>query len=314
MPMKQILLNFKTSVYIPLLAILTLAFSCTSNPFFDNKVDSNVKRSVKGTVRLNDGEVPENIYVWLEGFNLSARTDRTGKFKITLPLPQMQPGGGLTGIYKLYYYMGNYVYQTSSLLVRNGRFAYDAEDIDSQGKIIKTITLQKLLDIKTIIEPDTIVLMKDTTETIGLLSKTGADTVWADTLSPQVTVRISLTPKRRNVRIKYYKLDENESACAGFSDIDSSAANVRFLFSSSQRFLSEQTVPSVIELAMKKRWSYSMLKPGRYEIVPFLLTVQDGIPDALYKSFGESALTADVQYLHIPFKESRGLFHIIQGW
>ncbi len=289
-----------------------LILSCTSNPFFDNKVESGGNRTVRGTVQLMDGAPAENVFVWLEGFNISARTDKTGKFKLTLPLPQTQPGGGLTGLYKLFYYVGNYQYQTSNVVVRRGRFAYDTEAIDKNGNITKTIVLRKLLDIKTVIEPDTIVLMKMKTNNKRKFSKTNADTIWETSAAPDVTVHILLTPKRQNVQIQYYMLDNNVSACAGFSDLNEPEANVRFLFSTSRRVLTIQSVPSQTALVMTKRWSYTTLKPGRYAVLPFILIVQDGIPDALYSAFGEYAFTANSDYLNIPFKETRDTLHIIQ--
>ena len=291
---------------------MVLSLSCTSNPFFDDKVESSGNRTVRGTIQLNDGTVPENIFVWLEGFNLSARTDRMGKFKITLPLPQTQPGGGLTGLYKLFYYVGNYEYQTSALVVRNGRFVFDAEDMDAQGNISKTIVLRKFLDIKTVIEPDTLVLMKRQSAARKGLSKTAADTVWENGSAPEVTVRIRLTPRLRNVQIQYYRLNDNVSACAGFSDTKVSEPNVRFLFSTSRRVLTSQAVPAAVELVMTKRWSFSLLNPGNYKILPFLLTVQNGVPEALYAAFGEDALSAAPDYLNIPFKLTADTLHIMQ--
>jgi len=97
---------------------------CSKGEEYGKAEVTNPKRTVTAVVKTNIKEMP---YV-------SVRTDKRGNFILTLPSPQLQPGGGLTGSYKIYYYVANYEYAVSTVLIRNGRFEYNSEDINKEGK------------------------------------------------------------------------------------------------------------------------------------------------------------------------------------
>jgi hypothetical protein len=124
---------------------------CTRNPVGDNKIQQK-NLSVSGTVHLSDAAAPAGVFVWLEGFRLSAVTDSAGQFRLQLPPPETQPGGGLSGMFKLYYYVANYKYVISTLAIVDGSFVYGEKAIDKNGRIPRK-NLQKLVDIETTVTP-----------------------------------------------------------------------------------------------------------------------------------------------------------------
>jgi len=120
---------------------------CTSNPIFKDE-DSSSQRIVEGKIRLSDNASPESIFVWLESLDISTYTDEEGAFSLQLPPLQSQPGGGLSGEYNIYYYVGNYALASSSLVLQDGSILREAGDVDSEGNIDETVVLRKLLNIK----------------------------------------------------------------------------------------------------------------------------------------------------------------------
>ena len=143
------------SYVIPLLNFLlsALLFQCTSNPFFNDSIEQLNRLVVKGEIRLNDSQTHDNIFVWLEGLEINDYSDANGKFSLELPTPTEQ---AVSGIYKIFYYVGNYEIETSSVGINNGEFIFGAEDINNEGKISNIIMLQKLVNIETTIEQSNI--------------------------------------------------------------------------------------------------------------------------------------------------------------
>ena len=127
--------------------------SCTSNPVFKDDEMGSEKSSIKGKIQLSDGASPDGIYVWFEGLDVGTYTDDTGEFKLVIPHPEEQPQGGLTGSYNVYYYIGNYKFTSSKVILRKGYFVNGQADLNDKGEIGGTITLSKLLNIKTTIDP-----------------------------------------------------------------------------------------------------------------------------------------------------------------
>ena len=111
-------------ILLPLILILT----CSKNPFSDGKVNNAQQIKIEGTATLSDHGIEENIFVWLEGFQVSTWTDKNGNFKLTLPeIPTNNDN--LNGIYKIYYYVANYKIKTSSITIINGQIEKNLGDI-----------------------------------------------------------------------------------------------------------------------------------------------------------------------------------------
>ena len=98
---------YRTFKLLVIFNSLLLGVKCTENPF-DNE-DKILANSIMGKVELSDQQSPDNVHVWFKAFNISTRTDENGNFELKLPTETKQSGGGLDGIYSLYFYVANYV-------------------------------------------------------------------------------------------------------------------------------------------------------------------------------------------------------------
>ena len=70
----------KHSSFIILLIFIISA--CTSNPFFGDDAAKD-KHMVRGKVLLEHGDSHEDIYIWLENLNISARSSPCVKCFLT---------------------------------------------------------------------------------------------------------------------------------------------------------------------------------------------------------------------------------------
>ena len=137
------------------LAFCTVIFYCSKNPFSESNTSIPNRTEIAGKVKLNDDSSPEKIFVWLEGFDISTNTNSDGNFKLELSDLAINQNG-LNGLYKIYYYVANYKIKTSSITIVNGKIKRNKGDVDKHGNIKNTIILEKLVDIKTTIEPSVI--------------------------------------------------------------------------------------------------------------------------------------------------------------
>ena len=277
----------RISYYIVIFSIgcLLIWFQCSKNPFFEKKLSTLANAQiVTGQVQLNDESSPENVFVWLEGINISTYTDTNGNFELQLPPPLAQPGGGLNGSYRIFYYVGNYKIKTSSVMVVNGEFVYGQGDIDENGNILKTVVMQKLIDIKTEIQPSTIKTF--------------------DTLRLEITV--TLAPQGNAVKIEALKAPGDWLLGFFFRKINTPISEV---------IINPCTRSPVTEVVyFTTNWKAGLrsdnlsleVEPVEYEVIPYLRIIQDELPDELIKSIAEGADRYHYNYLKIPFKQEVG--------
>jgi len=131
------------------LIFLSWLFHCTELPFGDNKISAG-HQQISGRVELNDGASPEHVYVWLSGLDIATWTDEAGKFTVKLPPKSIQP---VSGTFRLYYYLANYLLAWSEVVIREGEFLYSQGDINNKGELYIPKVMQRFLRISTSVSP-----------------------------------------------------------------------------------------------------------------------------------------------------------------
>ena len=279
--------------YMLLFACILTSFilvltACTKNPLSDDDISLVQRTTVKGKIQLSDNSTPVNVFIWLEGLEVSTYSNANGNFTLTLPAPQTQPGGGLTGDYMLYYYLGNYEYATSSVSIVDGYFRFGEQDIADNGSIKQTIQLQKLLRIETTIVPPRM--------NVG------------DTLD--VTISISLRALSGPVKVETLKENTDFVLAIFFRPQEKPIEDVLQLPCNLQ--------PQEETIQLSKKWYVNLYthwihipeEQAVYDIVPYLRVIQDGLPDALIQSISPNADKYNYEYLHIPYKWNLGQFSV----
>ncbi|MCI0693670.1 hypothetical protein L0337_16880 [candidate division KSB1 bacterium] len=265
-----------------------LLSGCTDNPFFKDKVSGGTT-AVRGSVQLADGQTPEGVFVWLDGFNNSARCDAAGRFLLNLP-PQ-SASAGINGTFQLYFYVANYQLNSAQVVVRNGEFAYDQADINKNGELTKTLLLHKFLRIATRVEPSIIgpnfegrLLMTVTLEAIG-------DTV----------------------TVKFPGLFTEFLAKAILKKVGSDEIMLLLLSNAFGAASSDLQIVGRIPYSRSIAFDISRgsILPGDYELIPYLLIKHETIPPKLIQGLGSNVEAFGKEYLKIPFRREGGNLKVL---
>jgi hypothetical protein len=277
-------------------AVISFVYvSCTDNPFFTDKEFWSDKLVVRGNVELNNSSDNSGVYVWLEGLNASTYTKSDGQFELKLPSPASLPGGATAwnGVYNLYYYLANYEYEFSSVLIRNGKVEYGNNDVDISGNIKDRIQLMELLGIKTTISP----------------CSTRVNYV------RRQKIEVSFTTYDKSVFVETFVPVNDWSGCIIFKNIDDPYSLSIFVLANSNEFKTIKISGSEVlnmKLGGGEVWDIEPIpaESGDYEIVPFVLIEQEGLPEELLLSLSKYYKVFSSEYLKIPFKWEADTFKV----
>jgi hypothetical protein len=259
-----------------LMPIVFIFSVCTYNPFYSEDAAKDF-HLVKGKIQLADGDSNDNIYVWLEELNLSARTNSRGEF--SLSIPRTDNLKGYNNDLKLYYYVGNYAIQHSNVLVVDGMFEYGKHDINNDGMIKETIHLRKLIDVKTTIIPQSI----------------------SEDYNGAMNIEVVVTNLDTNILVINQMTLNRTLGGIIFRELNSPHADARRLQLDGVAHLSHQLFDPVTWRGLFI-WPFKFLPPGDYDVYPYIFLVQSGIPQELFSNFGEDANRFTEAYLNVPFK------------
>jgi len=275
---------FSFFVFITFFVYIT---GCTENPFFDDEVNVESNLSFSGRVNIPAEENSGGVFVWMEGLDLHTFTEPDGSFVITLPRePQLQSGGGLTGFYKVYYYVQNYRISSSDVFLFKGQFEYGLGDLTRGGRLISDVSMKKLLDIKTTTEPSIV------------------DSVFSGSFD----VVVSLENKVDSVIVETYKTPKGDLGQAFLRNTDPAIDTSFILRQSSGRV--QEVIDSATVWSMTFFWEKGWLEEGRYEIIPFLEVKQEGIPQGLLSRFRDAFRLSNLEFFEIPSKQRSAILTV----
>ncbi|MDW7679905.1 MAG: hypothetical protein SCK70_05035 [bacterium] len=277
------------------LVLAALIVGCTSNPLDQGdriKVTSNI---IKGQVKLIDQSSPDGVYVWLEGFDIGQYLDKSGNFSIPLPAAQLQPGGGLNGVFKLYFYLSNYDLKTASIVLQNGKLLPSQGDVNDQGKLRNTIFLPRLLNIEIFANPSTV----------------------SQNHGGNITIDLFLEAKEDTVYVEYPDRANGPLAIIFFKRTDPDDGYIQ-LFENSFNAINSSTYTDSIATDRKHYFSYFKfsavaLPPGSYDIIPYFVIVRESIPDGLLDDFGVDIFKPVVDFVNIPTKRNGGKLDVVHS-
>ena len=262
------------------IAFLTFV-SCTSNPVFKDDEMGAEKSSITGKIQLSDGASPEGIYVWFEGLDVDTYTDDSGEFKLIRPHPEEQPQGGLTGSYNVYYYIGNYKYTSSKVILRKGYFVNGQADLNDKGEIGGTVILKKLLNIKTTIDPPVLAPSQ---------------------IVDEVTITVEATPLSEPVTIEVY---EDYRSLTSFllrrknKHIEASIPIFSGQGIKATKTINNPTTWNILFYTAKD-------SAGFYEIIPYIKVIQEDLPETILENLSDNPDVYWKDYLKVPYRREGG--------
>ena len=238
-------------------------------------------------VSLSDGMTPDNVLVWLEGFDLPARTDQAGAFEMNLPVPAQQPNNGLTGVFKLYFYVADYWLTYRDVIVLNGYVEDSRGSIGENGVLSEDVQLIKMLTLFTDLEPDKI----------------------SEIYSGIIFCRFYLQATSDSVMV-ITRMDE-EAVTAAFIVPQPNAVSELMQYEKTPVNTSVQEIGTDEEIwIMRLELTQDDLREGDYEVVPYIVALQPLVPPGLMKHLGSKAQDFNVDFLNVPFKRQGGMLHI----
>ncbi len=285
--MKNIIINFLIGI-----SVIFSVTECTKNPLDDDSITLDEHNKIYGTLRLSDKSNPEGTFVWLEGFDLSTYIDKNGYFKIRLPAPQLQPGGGITGSFKVYYFLSNYLLDSSFVVIENGQLQPLHGDIGKNGELKQQKVLLKKLNIRITVKPAIVVEDYEETITIGLHLNSAEDTTFID----------------------YPDKSTGPLSILFFKNLDAPNQDVLMFENNSYSINAPHYADSIT--VEGKYWetgfkfSQLNLAPGKYEIIPYFIIKHKYIPVQLLNNFGDEIYEPVPDFVNIPTKRNSAVIKV----
>ncbi|MCG3121539.1 MAG: hypothetical protein ALAOOOJD_04673 [bacterium] len=261
---------------------------CTSNPFGGDKISAG-KLTMSGTVRLADQADAKDIWIWMNGFNLSTVTKANGEFTLSLPPKSAQSGGGISGIYTVYFYMANYLLDSAQVVVQNGEFVYARGDLTRDGRLAATKSLRRFLEMSTVVSPATV--RQNFIFRIGI----------ATTLRALIDSCTVIFP----------------------GSIGDLLGAIFFRNTATGEVIVFQSVPGAVtrdieligRMPTDRVTAFTLgqfvLPPGQYEVIPQILVRHQTLPPGLIESMGSNVEATGSSYLKIPFRRTNGKFELM---
>jgi len=275
-------------LYRPCLILLCFFLcNCTENFLFkEDKIENmNV---IKGRVELSDSANPKDVYVWFQVFDIGTKTDTYGNYTLTLPSPSEQTGGGLSGIYPLYFYVANYGIDSLIIPILNGYFQRTYEETAVEGNILQPVKLHKILSINASTELETVSMNYQDSILAVFTVKALEDPIWIRCIFSRP--RFKGDPQYMSGFIK--KINSSEESVQKVQLPDRGHRTATFKI--------DQNPISLLPLRID--CDSLILSIGEYEIIPFMLVQQDNLPSGLINSLGENAQNFSLDFINIPLK------------
>ena len=267
---------------------MLLCLRCEENPL-DNSVISPIGRQISGQATLVGETNHENIYVWLEGFNIGTYTDEMGEFQLHLPSPDSQGiAGRVSGVFSLYFYIANYKVSMTQVIFADGELITSGGDIGIDGKLNGVRALYKLLHIRTTVMPDTV----------------------PENFEGNINVLVQLQAVSDSVNVVFPKITGGSSGVVFLRNTNSEDIFVYLPESFENIQMSDKIGPEIRELPLVFRVRRGSLPSGRYEAIPYFFVEQDTLPPELLESLDPNIGEIGPDYLNIPFRRDGGQFTV----
>jgi len=262
--------------------------SCTENPFW--KEDNISGNSIRGKVKLENSSNPGNVYIWLEGFDISTRTKEDGSFDLIIPPPNKQPGNGIDGFYNLYFYVSNYRLYSIEIVFSKGAIVLSDGIFNNNGELKAPVNLSEILHITTSFKK-------------GYVTEAGQDTLLA-----YFTIKSKSTSVSLSSYITNPIQGEREYLVGFLVDKDEKFLKKLEIGNRSYRPANWKLQNQTLKLPpVLFTFHPDSIKHGSYKIIPYLDIWHEHLPSGLLKGLKSNQF---IDYLKIPLKINGNEFQI----
>jgi len=285
---KNVAIAVFSVLFVP--SIFSGLTGCIDNPLEDGAGIAPTSRTIKGTVELFDLSHGNGVYVWLEGYNMNTTTADDGSFTLVLPPPSAQGSlGEVSGIFRIFYYLGNFRIEHTSVAIQNGHFAFPSENVDEGGNLQSPVYLNEIFSIKT---------------SISQAQITASSRSW-------LSIFVELYSPGGDVEIWYPRMVENIEGPMIFQNLVTGEIFIDSCLVAGRDPSDNVTVgqlPFIRQLACTVQ--PNEITPGSYLVFPYLLYRGQSIPYQLLKSLGTDVEQLGPDYIRIPFEREGGRLEV----
>jgi len=266
--------------------------ACEKSPL-EGEISNPPNLEIRGRIHLADNNSPEGIHVWMGNTALTTRTDKDGAFVLALPPSASGSPVYAGGIFNLYFYVANYKLISTPVTVHEGKFLYSRGQVNQNGELISTLSMPKLLNIKTTVDPPVV----------------------PPNFSQTIRVSVALSAVHDSVVVVFPKMIGGQLGGVVFRELDSG----KIYADAPEDNAGTRAVEKIGNEPRLFRFDFNLkpgvLPPGRYEIIPYFLIEQHNMPAGLLASISDRAGEIGPDFLKIPFRREGGLFAIrdVQG-
>lgn len=274
------------------MGLSSLFILCTSNPVGDSET-SAPNREIRGRVSLSNNDDPQNVYIWFDALNMAQTPDLFGNFQFTLPPSESQTSsGGLDGNFTVNFFIANFNFVSKNVVIKNGSILYGSGDIDANGKFFPDIFLNEQLRIRTEPEPDSVTSEKDSLSfSVEVNLHTFKDTV--DVFFPRMVGELSAPLLMRNTQTEEISIIPAAITSEDTTDF-------------------KRITTRLVTRKMEVKLATSDISTGVYEVIPYLLVINEEVPGELIQSLGANAEELSPNYVKLPFIRRGGRLEIVE--
>ena len=128
--------------YFPIVFCLMVAFSCVSNPFWQDTERNEIR--ISGNATAEENELNASIFVWIKELNVFTYTLSDGDFVIPLHTSETN-NNAFSGKCNVYFFIHNYKIDSASFNLAGGQFSQIQSDFTVDGKLLKDINLKNMI-------------------------------------------------------------------------------------------------------------------------------------------------------------------------
>ncbi|MDZ7267318.1 MAG: carboxypeptidase-like regulatory domain-containing protein [candidate division KSB1 bacterium] len=287
----------RSAARLLLAAALALSFNgCLGNPFGgEDKIRD--QRQVQGRVVFSNGAAAAGVFVWLDRYDRSTRTDSDGSF--LLALPPLQNRQGVVEEGTLYFYLANCKLVTAAVKIVEGQFAYGEAGIDRDGKLRDPVVMVRVVNIMTWVEPAVWPAEEDSLRiVVGLVTDSGCALVYNPLIDSVPPDGVDFAPLGA-VLLRQLQTGQ-----------------VFTLRSTPTGNGTERLMPcfddSVHRQLLVEGTQLRPLPAGKYEVIPYLWLEPEGTPAALLANLGPAVNELGASYLKKPMQRQAAILEIRQ--
>lgn len=277
-------------IFLLFLSSLILNHSCTDNPFGQDEISSE-SQTIRGSVKLQN-DSPEDVFVWLEGFDMGTYTNTQGNFELRLSSSSRY--SNLTGNFKLYFFVANYNIDTASVVIHNGEVKFSLGDLDENGKLKREIYLTQLLNIELVANEavfDDVIPLRD----VG-----------------KIFMELTFEATSSSVPVEFPGKTEGPLGIIFLQRISPDEEYQKMLYTNSLALENGLAMDNVT--SAPRYWTGSFNKRtielpiGSYRILPYCIIHQPNVPDELWNHFCPNKNNPTIDFANLPIKINGGIF------